>query len=57
MTNCKHGKESYNGFKTYVSYFCPDCGDRIIPQVMNPCEHNKRPDGSCYKKDCNGRSS
>ena len=57
MTNCKHGKESYNGFRTYVSYFCPDCGSRIIQQEMNPCEHNKRPDGSCYKMGCNAKSS
>ena len=55
--DCKHGKEGYNGFKPYVSYFCPDCGDRIIPQEMNPCEHNKRPDGSCYKQGCNAKSS
>jgi len=54
--SCKHGTEGYNGFKQYHSYFCPDCGDRIILQIENPCSHNKRPDGSCYKKDCDGRS-
>ena len=55
--NCRHGQEGYNGFKLYVSYFCPDCKERIIPQELKPCSHNKRIDGSCYKKDCNGRSS
>jgi len=56
MSECKHGKESWNGdFVLYHSYFCPDCGERIIQQIMNPCDHNKRPDGSCYKKGCSAQ--
>jgi hypothetical protein len=58
MENCKHGKENEFGtFKPYYSYFCPDCGGRIIPQEMNPCEHPKGRDGHCLKRGCNGKKS
>ena len=57
MTSCKHGIEVEGRFRAYHSYFCPDCSARIIPQEMNPCSHNKRPNGSCYKKTCNGTLS
>lgn len=58
VSDCKHGKiNEYGVFKPYYSFFCPDCKERLIPQEMNPCEHNKNRDGSCVKKGCNGKKS